>query len=411
MSKDIIIKAEKLGKKYKLYNKKSDRLKEAFSFTRKQYFQEYHALSNICFEIQKGEIVGIVGENGAGKSTLLKILTGVTTPSIGNVEVKGKVSALLELGAGFNPEFTGIENIYLNGTMMGYSREQMNHKIKGIIDFADIGEFINQPVKSYSSGMFSRLAFAVSINVDPDILIVDEALSVGDTRFQMKCIKKMRELMDKGTTVLFVSHDTNIIRRFCEKGIWINKGEIEIIGEVNEVVDMYNDFLKKKNGIVEELVEDNSEQKMLELWRKPFEPTAAYGEILGIRVLDEYDAEIDTMKICQPIKVQVVYDVYDEPIEAPVLGVAVFGVNNEYLCGVNTLLDNKKIPWKYGRNVATINYTQGLTLLGGQYSFTVALFDKTATVSIDFKSDILKFTIKDRYLGEGKFIIPHRWEY
>ena len=195
--------------------------------TGKKYSREKCVLDNLSLQIEKGDVVGIVGTNGAGKSTLLKIITGVLTPTSGKLEVNGKVAALLELGTGFNPEFTGIKNIFLNGTMMGFSREEMEDKLDEIIQFADIGDFIYQPVKTYSSGMFARLAFAVAINVDPEILIVDEALSVGDLRFQMKCMDKMKQMMDQGITVLFVSHDINAIRRLCTKTVWLRDGKIQ----------------------------------------------------------------------------------------------------------------------------------------------------------------------------------------
>ena len=187
---DIAIKIKDLTKCYKIYNKPSDRLKESLDPFRKKYHRDFFALNNVCFNVKRGETVGIIGKNGSGKSTLLKLITGVLTPTDGNIIVNGKISALLELGAGFNPEFTGIENIYMNGTIMGFSKVEMDKKLQDIIDFADIGDFINQPVKMYSSGMFARLAFAVAINIEPDILIVDEALSVGDVFFQNKCFKK-----------------------------------------------------------------------------------------------------------------------------------------------------------------------------------------------------------------------------
>lgn len=239
---ETIIDIKHLNKVYNLYDKPIDRLKEVLSPTHKSYHREHYALNDISLEIKKGESVGIVGKNGSGKSTLLKIITGVLNPTSGEMNVQGKISALLELGAGFNPEYTGIENIYLNGTMMGYSKAEMDEKVDDIIAFADIGDFINQPVKTYSSGMFARLAFAVSINVEPEILIVDETLSVGDTRFQIKCMDKMKEMMEGGTTVLFVSHDINAIRRFCTRCIWINEGKMKEVGSVNMVSDHYIDF-------------------------------------------------------------------------------------------------------------------------------------------------------------------------
>ena len=232
---DIAIKVENLNKIYKLYNKSIDRMKEALSLSKKKYSRDHYALKNISFKIKSGETVGIIGTNGSGKSTLLKIITGVLTQTSGSVQVNGKISALLELGAGFNPEYTGIENIYLNGTMMGYSKEEMDNKVDSIIEFADIGDFINQPVKTYSSGMFARLAFAVAINVEPDILIVDEALSVGDLRFQQKCFREI-EKFKKDKTVLIVSHDISTINKICNKAMWINTGKNMIYGDVDKVV-------------------------------------------------------------------------------------------------------------------------------------------------------------------------------
>ena len=236
-TEDIMIEINQLSKVYHLYEKPIDRLKEALSITKKVYHNEHYALSDINLKIKKGESIGIVGTNGSGKSTLLKIITGVLNPSKGEVKTNGKIAALLELGAGFNPEYTGIENIYLNGTMMGYTEAEMKQRVQAIVDFADIGDFVNQPVKTYSSGMFARLAFAVSINVEPEILIVDEALSVGDMRFQVKCIEKMKELKESGTTILFVSHATEQIKRFCTRAVWLKNGQVKEDGEASQIVD------------------------------------------------------------------------------------------------------------------------------------------------------------------------------
>ena len=220
------IKVQNVGKVYKLYDKPIDRLREPISLSKKQYHKEFYALNDVSFEIKKGETVGIIGKNGAGKSTLLKIITGVLTPSSGHVHVNGRIASLLELGAGFNPEYTGIENIYLQGTLMGYSHSEMEAKIDEILAFADIGDFVHQPVKSYSSGMFARLAFSVAINVEPDILIVDEVLSVGDFRFQEKCEKRIQGMMKEDTTILFVSHSIDQVKKICKRAIWIEKGHI-----------------------------------------------------------------------------------------------------------------------------------------------------------------------------------------
>ncbi len=239
MDENIVIKVKDLTKVYKLYNAPIDRMKEALHPLKKSYHKDFYALNNISFEIRKGETVGIVGKNGSGKSTLLKIITGVLSPTSGEVAVNGRVSALLELGAGFNPEYTGLENIYFQGNLMGYSREEMEEKIQKILDFADIGDFIFQPVKSYSSGMFSRLAFAVAINVEPDILIVDEALSVGDHFFQAKCYACFKKMMANGCTILFVSHSAAIVKSMCDNAILLNNGILDLHDTPDKVFDRY----------------------------------------------------------------------------------------------------------------------------------------------------------------------------
>ncbi|MBR4904158.1 MAG: ABC transporter ATP-binding protein [Selenomonadaceae bacterium] len=245
---DIAIKAEHLTKIYKIYERDIDRLKETFHPFRKRYSKDFYALNDISFEIRRGENIGLVGKNGAGKSTLLKIITGVLTPSGGNIEVNGRIASLLELGAGFNPEMTGVENIYMNGLLIGHNRDVMDAKVDDIIAFADIGEFINQPVKTYSSGMFARLAFAVNAFVEPDILIVDEALSVGDAFFQSKCMDKMRSMIRGGVTVIFVSHDTFAVKNLCERAFLMKSGTILMDAPAKEVVEVYRNMLLESRG-------------------------------------------------------------------------------------------------------------------------------------------------------------------
>ena len=238
---DLAIQVKHLSKMYKLYNKPSDRLREALGI--KVQVKEHYALNDVSFDVKRGETVGIIGTNGSGKSTILKIITGVLNPTGGSAEVDGRISALLELGAGFNPEYSGVENVYLNGTMMGFSKEEVDARLRDILDFADIGDFVYQPVKSYSSGMFVRLAFAVAINIDPEILIVDEALSVGDVFFQAKCYRKFEEFKEMGRTILFVSHDLSSISHYCDRVILLNKGVKLDEGSPKQMVDMYKQLL------------------------------------------------------------------------------------------------------------------------------------------------------------------------
>lgn len=242
------IEVNNLNKIYKLYDSATDRFLETFNPIKKTYHKEFYALKNVSFSISRGEIVGIIGTNGSGKSTLLKILSGVLHPTGGSIKVNGKISALLELGAGFNLEYNGIDNIYLNCSIMGYSKDEIKLLLPRIVEFADIGDFINQPVKTYSSGMFVRLAFATQIFSNPDILIVDEALSVGDMRFQQKCYRAMDNMM-KEKTVIIVSHDSSAIAKFCSRVIWINQGEIIYDGNVEEGLKRYQSFLLNNTGI------------------------------------------------------------------------------------------------------------------------------------------------------------------
>ena len=240
---EVVIDVRDVTKVYRLYNKPVDRLKEAVSVTHKNYHRDFYALNHINFQVHKGESVGIIGTNGSGKSTILKIITGVLTPTEGSVDIHGIVCALLELGAGFNQDYTGIENIYMNGTMMGFTHEEMEKKLPEILEFADIGDFVNQPVKNYSSGMFVRLAFALYVAVDPEILIVDEALSVGDVFFQAKCYHRMDELKRQGKTILMVTHDLGSVMKYCDRVVLLNKGEKISEGLPGDMVDLYKKIL------------------------------------------------------------------------------------------------------------------------------------------------------------------------
>lgn len=238
----IAIEVNNLTKIYRLYNSPKDRLREMISLTGRKFHNEFYALNDVSFSIAKGQTVGIIGQNGSGKSTLLKIICGVLQPSGGGVKVNGRISSLLELGAGFNPEFTGRENVYMNGALMGFSRGEMEHRFSAIEEFADIGEFIDQPVKSYSSGMLVRVAFAAAINIDPEILVVDEALSVGDMFFRAKCMTKMNKMIEDGVTLIFVTHDMGTVKSLCNKCIWISHGKLLDYDDSDKVVQEYQNI-------------------------------------------------------------------------------------------------------------------------------------------------------------------------
>jgi len=400
MEQDIVIDIRHLTKVYKIFDRASDRVREALSPFHKRYSRDFYALRDINLTIRRGETVGIIGKNGAGKSTLLKLITGVLSPTAGEMGIHGSIASLLELGAGFNPEMSGIENIYMNGTIMGRSRAEMDRLLPDIEAFADIGEFIHQPVKMYSSGMFARLAFSVNVFIEPEILIVDEALSVGDSKFQIKCMRKMKQLMEGGTAVLFVSHDMNVIRRFCTRVIWLEHGQLVEQGDTNWVVDRYADHIKRKNS-EEAAQEETGGERVV--------ARSEEAAITSFRVLDMDGNDVERAAYDAPLRVVVGYDVQNTDIAHPVLGISLRTIDDEYICGLNTLLDHKKIPWQRGANEVELVYPQGLRVLGGKYAFDVALFDETATVPLQLICRKKEIVVVAEYVGEGMMIIPHDW--
>lgn len=386
-----------------------DRLKEALHLTKAQKFQEYYALNHISFEVGKGETVGLIGTNGAGKSTMLKIITGVLTPTSGNVSVQGKIAALLELGAGFNMEYTGIENIYLNGSMMGYTREQMQERMDAIIEFAGIGDFINQPVKTYSSGMFARLAFAVAINVDPDILIVDEALSVGDIYFQAKCFKKMDEIKQKGTTILLVTHDMSAVVKYCDRAIILNHGTLLKQGGPKEMVDIYKKILVNQydeNETQEPKVGTAQQDKPEEeasgsLWKHQLrinESKDVYGSkkavIVDFGIFDE-NGRIGNMVMkkrpfCVKMRVQ-----FAEDIEYPIFAFTIKNVRGQDITGTNTMFEKKEIALAKKGEVYEISFAQKAMVQGGEYllSFGCTGYENGEFTVYDRLYDVTNLTV------------------
>lgn len=375
---DIAIKVENISKVYKLYNKPSDRLRESLSITHKKYSRDHYALSDISFDVKRGETVGLIGTNGAGKSTILKVITGVTNPTSGKLTVNGRISALLELGAGFNMEYTGVENVYLNGTMIGFSEEEIDARLPKILEFADIGDFVYQPVKTYSSGMFVRLAFAVAINIDPEILIVDEALSVGDVFFQTKCYHKFEEFKEKGKTILFVSHDLNSVAKYCDRVVLLNKGTKLAEGTPREMVDMY------KRLLVNQLGEDNAEGKkditlkselqivpgswMSEMKINP--DVQEYGEkvakITDFAILDANGKITNIIEKGTSFSIKIKMEVFEE-VEEPILAVTIKNLHGTDITGTNTNYEGANMGVLKAGDCRIATFTQDMCLQGGEY--------------------------------------------
>ncbi|MCQ2493255.1 MAG: ABC transporter ATP-binding protein [Lachnospiraceae bacterium] len=374
---DIAIHLKDVKKVYKLYRKPKDRLLDAFGLLRgKRKPGLNYALKGVSLDIKKGETVGIIGTNGSGKSTILKIITGVLFPNEGDVEINGRISALLELGAGFNAEYTGIENVYLNGTMLGFTDEEIEAKLPQILEFADIGDYVYQPVKTYSSGMFVRLAFAVAINIDPEILIVDEALSVGDTFFQAKCYKKFDEFKRQGKTIVFVSHDLSSISKYCDKVFLLNKGNLLGEGSAKDMIDIYKQVLVGQYDTGEDAsdTKKKDEQSDIKMILNP--NTEEYGNgqayIKDIYFTDEGGRRTNTIikgtKFSIHVKVK-----FEEFVPEPIFAFTFTDVKGTDITGTNTMLERAFTDSAQPGDVIDITYTQVMNLQGGNYLLSLGV--------------------------------------
>lgn len=368
------IEVNNINKIYKLYHKPMDRLFDSLGFAHGIKPTEFYALKDMSFNVKKGETVGIIGTNGSGKSTILKIITGVLNQSSGDVKVEGKISALLELGAGFNMEYTGLENIYLNGTMQGYTIQEIDAKLNDIIKFADIGEFIEQPVKAYSSGMFVRLAFAVAISIDPEILIVDEALSVGDVFFQAKCYKKFNEFREKGKTVLLVTHDMGSIITYCDRAILINNGDKVSEGDPKDIVDMYKKVLVgqlnenvtvEKATIREDKVEFKRNPNTLEYGKKE-------AEIVDFFVMDAKHKYSNAIFKGESFTVGIEVE-FHKPIIDPIIAFTIKNSRGVEITGTNTFLEKIDLQQSRKCNTIRVSFTQNMDLQGGEYLLSLGV--------------------------------------
>lgn len=382
------IRVNDISKIYKLYDKPSDRFRDALGLSKTHHYKEHYALHNVSFDVKKGETVGIIGTNGSGKSTILKIITGVLNPTGGSVEINGRISALLELGAGFNMEYTGIENVYLNGTMIGFKKEEIDAKLDDILAFADIGDFVNQPVKTYSSGMFVRLAFAVAINIDPEILIVDEALSVGDVFFQAKCYKKFEEFKQQGKTILFVSHDLGSISKYCDRVVLLNSGVKITEGKPRDMVDLFKKIMVTDEGKNFKTVDDilNATKKKTGIntsnndsdWKSNFvinpnlnEYGSRDAEIIDFAVMDEEGnltsaiIKGNRFKICSKV-------LFHRDIMDPIFTYTIKTLKGTDITGTNTMFEKKTIGLAKAGEVYVASFTQDMFLQGGEYLLSIS---------------------------------------
>ncbi len=400
MNNNVAVKVENVTKVYRLYDKPQDRLKEALNPFKKSYHHDFYALHDVSFEMKKGETVGIIGRNGAGKSTLLKIITGVLTPTNGNVEVNGKIASLLELGAGFNPEMTGLENIYLNGTLMGFTHEEMESKVDTILKFADIGEFIHQTAKTYSSGMFARLAFSVAINVEPDILIVDEILSVGDQQFQKKCVDRIDVLRSKGISILLVAHDEYTIRNLCQRALYLKEGKQVCFTSSSEAITKYQFDMEDKLSLTAKnnssTVHTNPQEKF-------------YFEITTVKLFDNNHTESTVINSGSDVSIEFEYKCKGNYTSLVSFVVNLYREDGLYIFGTTTLMRNIEpfIPLSTGK--VSIKFPK-LMLLQGYYKWRVAVNDDTGMNIFCEAVNVCEFKIIDSFKAVGTIDLKHQWE-
>lgn len=393
MFSEPAIEVIRVTKDYPVYGSPRDRLISLLRPSGDRAKHTFRALDSVGLVVPKGETVGIIGRNGAGKSTLLQILCGTVNPTSGTVRIRGRLAALLELGAGFNPDFSGRDNVYLSASLLGMSRKEVADKLDSIIAFADIGDFFERPVKTYSSGMYVRLAFSVAIHTEPDVLIIDEALSVGDIRFQMKCLARIEEIRAGGATILFVSHSLEQVKRFCQTALWLEGGKVKLHGEASFVADRFRDY---------ELGREQAGE-------------AAMGNARTLRA-DGIPAHLETVALStdmlapfEPLSVDISYTVGDDTIHGLLLGVAIKGMDGLHIFGPNTYLERVQIPTTRGSHRVTY-HIPSMTLLTGTYRVDVGLFTDKGLVCLDYLSEASVFTVAAPYFSEGVVYIPHEWK-
>lgn len=394
------LRVEGVSKQYRIYNRPVDRLKESLTRGRWKTHREFWALHDISFAVEPGTTTGIIGPNGSGKSTLLQIITGTLEPTHGSVWHEGRIAALLELGAGFNPEFTGMENIFMNSTLMGISRAETERLLPQIESFAEIGEFIHQPLKTYSSGMYIRLAFATAIASSPQILIVDEALSVGDAVFQHRCTRRIKEMQEAGTTILFVSHDPGAIRALCSRAILLHGGRIEADGPPADVLDRYQKVIMAQEAAYAEKVQPTATHDDNQVGPQfTYRHGNGDAEILRVDLLDASKRPVSMVESGQLVHLRVRV-IFNEDVEDPVYGFILRNRHGINLYGTNTYVQGLRSGLiKRGEQVET-TFTFNSWLAPDLYSVSIAVHSPTS-VSFDWMDGALYFRVFSDIPVEG----------
>ena len=393
--KESAVSVESVSKRFRLYHERNQSLKAALMRKRRAVVEEFWALQDVSFEVPEGTTFGLIGENGSGKSTLMKCMARILRPDSGSLTVRGKVSALLELGAGFHPELSGRENVYLNGSILGISQKDLNRKFDEIVDYAGIGDFIDQPVKNYSSGMYVRLGFSVAINVDPDVLLVDEVLAVGDEAFQRKCGEKFAELREQGKTIVLVSHSMVAVHNLCDKVAWLDHGRVKMLDSARKVVDEYT-------GTVQ--VDTKADGDRGNRWG------SGEGKLEAVELLDAGGAVTAQVRTGDAVTVRLHYRL-TQPIERPVFGLNILTIDGTQVSGPNTRDNTYEIPRLEGEGHLDLHIDR-LLLVPGTYDVTAAIYDHAVLHPYDVRTHILRFHVEPGEPREsfGVVSLGGRWQ-
>ena len=406
---DVVISVRNVKKMFRVYRDRGNTLKDQILFATRRKYEEHWVLNGVSFEVKRGEAIGLIGQNGCGKSTTLKMLTKILYPDVGTIEMKGRVSSLIELGAGFHPDLSGRENIYTNASIFGLSRKEIDERLEDIIAFSELEAFIDDPVRTYSSGMYMRLAFAVAINVDADILLIDEILAVGDAAFQAKCFRKLQEIKGRGTTIVIVSHAMSQLELICDRSIWVADGLVKMEGKPRDVHPRYMEWMSRKTQ-QEEKKEDERENKEdtetdnegnLKRWG------SGEARMTGVKVLGADGAEKADFSPWDPFTIHIDYTA-KKPLEDAVIGLAVYRSDGTLVYGTNTLIDTSS-PVTLKTSGTIDLRIDGLPASNGSYSIDLAIH-RPDGFNYDFWRDICTIRIADKVQTPGEIALSHQWD-
>ena len=406
---EVVIDVRNVKKMFRVYRDRGNTLKDRILFAGRRKYEEHWVLNGVSFEVKRGEAIGLIGQNGCGKSTTLKMLTKILYPDEGTIEMKGRVSSLIELGAGFHPDLSGRENIYTNASIFGLSRKEIDERLEDIIAFSELEAFIDDPVRTYSSGMYMRLAFAVAINVDADILLIDEILAVGDAAFQAKCFRKLQEIKGRGTTIVIVSHAMSQLELICDRSIWIADGLVRMEGKPRDVHPRYMEWMSRKNQQEEKKEDERENEEASETDSEGNLKRWGSGEarMTGVKVIGADGTEKTDFSPRDPFTIHIDYTA-KKPLDDAVIGLAIYRSDGTLVYGTNTLIDTSSPVTLQSEGPIDLQI-DGLPVSNGSYSIDLAIH-RPDGFNYDFWRDICTIQVADKVQTPGEIALSHQWD-